>query len=97
MPIHLVLSGSLPFKWGRQLFAVETPMAQHWATPPFVSGGGEGGPPCSGVTPATALHVASTQFKPHPSLPLQKDAIGVEKVECQWALKVLEHLNSVGE
>jgi hypothetical protein len=86
MPIHLVLSGSLPLKWWRQLFAVTPPMAQHWARhPPLCQGGGggEGGPPCSGVTPATALHVASTQCKPRPSLPLQKDAIGVKEVEHQ--------------
>ena len=64
----------------------------------FVSGvGWEGGPPCSGITPATALHVASTQCKPHPSLPLQKDAIGVKEVEHQWADRVLERLNGVEE
>ncbi len=62
-----------------------------------VRGGEKEGPPCSGITPATALHVASTQCKPRPSLPLQKDAIGVEEVERQWADRVLEHLNGVGE
>jgi hypothetical protein len=68
--------------------------------PSFVSGGGgggEGGPTCSGVAPAAALYVASTQCKPHPSLPLQIDAIGVEEVEHQWADRVLEHLNNVGD
>ncbi len=55
------------------------------------------GPPCSGITPATALHVANTQSKPHLSLPLQKYEIGVEEVERQWADRVLEHLNNVGD
>ena len=64
---------------------------------PLCVRGGIWGPPCSGVTPATALHVASTQCKPRPSLSLQKDAIGVEEVKCQWADKDIEHLNGVGE
>jgi hypothetical protein len=73
MPIHLVLSGSLPLKRGRLLFAVAPPMAQHWVVHPSLCQGGGviWGPPCSGVTPATALHIASTQSKPCPSLPLQ--------------------------
>ncbi len=62
-----------------------------------MSGGGGGWrPPCSGVTPATVLHVTSTQSKPHPSLPLQKYEIGVEEVEPPWADRVLEHLNNAG-
>jgi hypothetical protein len=91
MPIHLVLSGSLPLKRGRQLFAVALPMAQHWAVyPSLCQGGGViWGPPCSGVTHATVVHVASTQSKPRPSLPLQKYVIGVEEVERQWADRVL--------
>jgi hypothetical protein len=60
-------------------------------------GGGEGGPPCSGDTPSTALHFATTQCKPRPSLPLQKDAIVVEEVERQLADRILERLNGVGE
>ncbi len=55
------------------------------------------GPPCSGVTHATALHVASTQSKPRPSLPLQKNEIGVEEVERRWADRVLERLNNAGD
>ncbi len=65
--------------------------------PPFCQGEGGGGPPCSGITPATALHVVSTQYKPCPSLPLQKDAIGFKEVEHQWAVRVLECLDGVGE
>jgi hypothetical protein len=66
--------------------------------PTFASGcvwGGKG-PPCSGITPATVLHVASTHCKPHPSLPLHKDAIEVEEEERQWADRVLEQLKNVG-
>jgi hypothetical protein len=55
------------------------------------------GPPCSGVTHATALHDESTQSKPHPSLPFQKYEIGVEEVECQWADRILECLNNAGD
>jgi hypothetical protein len=96
MPIHLVLSGSLPLKMGRQLYAVAHPMAQHWAVHPSLCQGGGGiwGPPCSRVTPATALHVASTQSKPHPRLPLQKYEIGVKEIVRQWADRVLERLNN---
>jgi hypothetical protein len=43
MPIHLVLSGSLPLKRGRQLFAVAPPIAQHWAVHPSLCQGGGGG------------------------------------------------------
>ncbi len=44
MPSHLVLPGSIPLKWGRQLFAVAPSMAQQWANAPsFVSGGWGGG------------------------------------------------------
>ncbi len=60
-------------------------------------GGGIRGPPCSGITPATALHVASTQPKPHPSLPLKKYEMGVEEVERQWDDRFLERLNNVGD
>jgi hypothetical protein len=42
MPIHLVLSGSYPLKWGRQLFAVVPSMAQHWAAHPSLCQGGGG-------------------------------------------------------
>jgi hypothetical protein len=67
MPIHLVLLGSLPLKRGRQLFAVAAPMAQHWAVHPSLCQGGGGviwTRPCSGITHATVLHVASIQSKP---------------------------------
>ncbi len=66
---------------------------------PFIVSGGGGvwGPPCSCGTPSTALHVASTQSKPHPSSPLQKYEIGVEEVERQWADRVLERLNNAGD
>jgi hypothetical protein len=40
MPIHLVLSGSLPLKRGSQLFAMAPPMAQHWAVHPSLCQGG---------------------------------------------------------
>ncbi len=76
------------------------PMAQQWAVHSSLCQGGGGviwGPPCSGVTPATALHVTSTQSKPRPSLPLQKYEIGVEEVEHQWADRVIERLNNVGD
>jgi hypothetical protein len=87
--IHLVLSGSLPLTHGSAL----------GSAPFVVSGGGViWGPPCSGVTHATVLHcVASTQSKPHPSLPLQKYEIRVEEVERHWADRVLERLNNAGE
>jgi hypothetical protein len=95
MPIHLVLSGSLPLKRGRELFAVAPPMAQHWTVhPSLCQKGGDLGTSLSGVTPATVLHVASTQSKPRPSLPLQKYEIGVGEVERQWADRVLERLNN---
>jgi hypothetical protein len=74
-------------------------MAQHWAVHPSLCQGGGviWGPPCSGVIHATALHVASTQSKPRPSLLLQKYEIGVEEVEHQWADRVLERLNNAGD
>jgi hypothetical protein len=49
------------------------------------------------ASPLTALHVSSTQCKPCPSLPLQKDAMGVEEEERQLANVVLDHLKIVGE
>ncbi len=99
MPIHLVLSGTLTLKWGRQLFAVAPPMAQHWAMHPSLCQGGGGFGDLLAVASPLPQRCMSQAHNASPAQAhlCKKYAIGVEEVERQWADRVLDCLNNMGD
>jgi hypothetical protein len=100
MPIHLVLSGSLPLKWGEQLFAVAPPHGSSLGSASFFVSGG-GGDLWTSLQwrhpYKSAACCKHTIQAPLQAYLCKKYELGVEEVDHQWADRVLEHLNDAGD